>query len=76
MIDKQLKVQNIKRIIDCIRLVEYSVNELIINYDPHFNCSAGRAQNISGVDLMNLDSLLELGIQTVSLKDLITKNIF
>ena len=30
MIDKQLKVQNIKRIIDCIQLVEYSVNELVI----------------------------------------------
>ena len=44
MIDKQMKMQYIYR---------------IINHDLHFNCSAGRTQNVSGVDLIQLDSLIK-----------------
>ena len=42
-------------------------NKWIDNHDPHFNCSAGQAPNVYGVELINHDSLLELGVQKVSL---------
>ena len=33
------------------------------DHDPHFRCAADRAQTVSGVDLIYLDSLLELCVQ-------------
>ena len=36
------------------------------DHDPHFNCSAGGTQNVSGVDLKWPDSLLELRVQKVN----------
>ena len=47
----------------------------IINHDRHFNCSAGRTQNVSGVDLIQLDSLIKHSVQKVNNLDLITKNL-
>ena len=47
---KQMKMQYIYR---------------IINHDRHFNCSAGQTQNVSGVDLIQLDSLTKRSVQKV-----------
>ena len=46
-----------------------------MNHDRHFNCSAGRTLHVSGVDLIQLDSLIKRSVQKVNNKDLITKNL-
>ena len=55
-IDKQMKMQYVYIIIINILYLDVENH----THGPHFNCSAGRTQNVSGVDLIKLDSSLEL----------------